>query len=336
MALFSIVVPIYKVEDYLEECIKSILDQTFVDFELILVDDGSPDSCPQICDKYVEIDKRVSVIHQQNAGLVVARKTGLSKCSGDYVINIDSDDYIDSELLEKVKGIIDEFGSPDVIAFDYQNVDEQGIKRDIVVNLPEEKLYIGDCKNDIEKELLYSYNMKSFSNTGNIVFSIWSKVIKRELIERYQYQVPNEIRNGEDVAVAIPCIMSAKSVYILHYVGYYYRCRSVSMVHTFNINEMKNYRVLLRYLQELHLSQFNKNITGYGFRQIVIQLIKACRALNKYTEFKEYANCSITSDLSLIICNYDSSGLAIKGRIVSWLIKNRRWWAFYEFFKHRF
>lgn len=333
MALFSIVVPIYNVEEYLEECIESILNQTYDDFELILVDDGSPDSCPQICDKFVGIDQRVTVIHQKNAGLVTARKTGLSKCSGEYVINVDSDDFVDNRLLEKIKCIVDEYDNPDVIAFDYQNVDERGKKCDIVKNVPEEKLYIGDCKKHIEKELLYSYNMKSFSNTGNIVFSIWSKVIKRELLEKYQYKVPNEIRNGEDVAVVIPCIIQAKSLYVLHYVGYYYRHRAASMVHTFNINEMENYSVLLHHLLELHLPEFNKNIIGYGFRQIVTQLIKACRAFNKYKEFKEYANGSITNDLSQVIDNYDRSNLKLKGKIVSWLVKKRKWCEFFVFFK---
>lgn len=98
---FSVIVPIYGVEKYLEECINSILSQTYTDFELILVDDKSPDSCPAICDLFAERDSRVRVIHKpQNEGLGFARNTGLSVALGDYVLFVDSDDKIESNLLE--------------------------------------------------------------------------------------------------------------------------------------------------------------------------------------------------------------------------------------------
>ena len=94
MPTFSIIVPVYNVEKYLTKCIDSILEQTFSDFEVILVDDGSTDNCGIICDQYVEKDDRIQVIHKKNEGLVCARKTGISKASGQYILNVDSDDYI--------------------------------------------------------------------------------------------------------------------------------------------------------------------------------------------------------------------------------------------------
>ena len=91
---FSVIIPIYKVEKYLPECVESVLKQTYTDFEVLLVDDGSPDSCPQICDDYASKDSRVKVIHKPNGGQADARNVGLEKASGDYVCYVDSDDYL--------------------------------------------------------------------------------------------------------------------------------------------------------------------------------------------------------------------------------------------------
>lgn len=96
----SIIVPVYNVEAYIDKCIKSILNQTFEDFELILVDDGSPDNCGKICDTYASLDQRIKVIHQNNSGLSSARNTGLKYSTGKYIAFCDSDDYIDARMYE--------------------------------------------------------------------------------------------------------------------------------------------------------------------------------------------------------------------------------------------
>ena len=90
--LISVIIPIYKVEKYLKSCVDSVLSQSYKNIEVILVDDGSPDSCPQICDYYKSLDKRIVVIHKNNGGLSDARNVGLSKANGDYVLFLDSDD----------------------------------------------------------------------------------------------------------------------------------------------------------------------------------------------------------------------------------------------------
>lgn len=98
--LVSIIVPIYKVENYLHRCVDSILQQTYSNLEIILVDDGSPDQCPQICDKYASIDSRIKVIHKKNGGLSDARNYALDIMKGDYVTFVDSDDYIANNMIE--------------------------------------------------------------------------------------------------------------------------------------------------------------------------------------------------------------------------------------------
>ena len=98
--LFSVIVPVYNIERYLEKCVDSILNNTYKNFELILVDDGAPDGCPRICDSYSEKDKRVRVIHKKNGGLVSARQAGIEIATGDYVVCVDGDDWVSENYLE--------------------------------------------------------------------------------------------------------------------------------------------------------------------------------------------------------------------------------------------
>lgn len=100
--LISIIVPVYKVEDTLDRCVKSITQQTYQNIEIILVDDGSPDRCPEMCDEYVLRDNRISVIHKENGGLSDARNTGLRAANGDYVMYVDSDDYIETDACKRL------------------------------------------------------------------------------------------------------------------------------------------------------------------------------------------------------------------------------------------
>lgn len=132
MPQFSIIIPIYKVEQYLSCCIDSVLRQTYRDYEIILVDDGSLDGCPQICGAYAREDGRITVIHQENAGLATARNSGIRKAKGQYLCFIDSGDWwSDSFFLENVS-IFLEKAHADVLAFGYTRIvdgEGGGIKR---------------------------------------------------------------------------------------------------------------------------------------------------------------------------------------------------------------
>ena len=106
--LISVIVPVYKVEQYLDECVQSIRKQTYTNLEIILVDDGSPDRCPEMCDDYAKQDSRIKVIHKNNGGLSSARNAGLEVMSGDYFGFVDSDDYIENQMYEILLKHIDE------------------------------------------------------------------------------------------------------------------------------------------------------------------------------------------------------------------------------------
>ena len=109
MLKLSVIVPVYKAEQYLKRCIDSILGQNYKNIELILVDDGSPDACPGICDQYQEKDERVIVFHQQNSGVAVARNSGMRIATGDYITFVDSDDYLpdDPTIYSKAISILE-------------------------------------------------------------------------------------------------------------------------------------------------------------------------------------------------------------------------------------
>ena len=129
---FSVIVPIYNVEKYLSRCIDSVLSQTFADFELILVDDGSPDNCPEICDKYAQKDHRIKVVHKENAGLGMARNLGVEVATGDFICFIDSDDFIEEECLNAMYSAAEE-NKVDLVICDYYKYFENGQKDHIAI-----------------------------------------------------------------------------------------------------------------------------------------------------------------------------------------------------------
>ena len=123
--LISVVVPVFRVEKYLERCVRSILSQTWRDIEVILVDDGSDDRCPLICDGFAGSDSRVRVIHKPNGGLSSARNAGIDAAAGEYLMFIDSDDYIEPEMAEKLYDALIESGA-DMSLCGYRCVGDDG------------------------------------------------------------------------------------------------------------------------------------------------------------------------------------------------------------------
>lgn len=125
MELISVIIPVYKVERYLEKCVKSVQNQTYRELEIILVDDGSPDTCPGLCDDYARQDPRIRVIHKENGGLSDARNVGLAAAQGSYIFFLDSDDYIREDALWRLWQVITAYQS-DAVVFQYRRVNEQG------------------------------------------------------------------------------------------------------------------------------------------------------------------------------------------------------------------
>lgn len=176
MEKISVIVPVFKVEKYLCRCIDSILSQTFTDFELILIDDGSPDNCGKICDEYAKKDSRIHVIHKENGGLSSARNAGLDVANGDYVVFIDSDDYIEPDLFQEGIVALKDFPKA-LVNYGFYVENDQGInKSTFILQLPN-TIFLND---EHEKTKLICNELTDYK----IPWSAWSKFYSRDVIEK--------------------------------------------------------------------------------------------------------------------------------------------------------
>ena len=218
---FSVIIPIYKVDEYLEECVDSIIHQTYESFEIILVDDGSQDKCPAICDRYAETDPRVRVIHKENGGLVSARQAGAKIAAGEYVCCVDGDDWIAPDYLEKMEAAIAEYDA-DVVCCNHYYAAADGNKKKNCIVPP--GLY---DRERIERELFPIL----LEDERNRYFpsSIWAKAIRRNMYCEEQAAVDSAVVIGEDRMVEIPCVYRSNCVVMLADCLYYYRVNMNSM-----------------------------------------------------------------------------------------------------------
>lgn len=215
----SVVVPVYNVESYLEQCISSILNQTMRDIEVILVDDGSTDSSGMICDNYANSDVRIIVIHQKNKGLIEARKKGVKSCAGEYVTFVDSDDFIDcNSYIQALKSMQKEI---DVICFDKISYTENG------KILRHSKFRDGYySKKDLIEVIYPEMIWNALDDTFGLDPSLCTKIIKKELlIKSYALLKETDFYYGEDSAIIYPLLKMANSLEIIHYAYYYHRQR---------------------------------------------------------------------------------------------------------------
>lgn len=225
--ILSVIVPAYNVENYIEQCILSICNQSYNDFEIILVDDGSTDSTGNICDIYAEKDPRIRVVHKLNGGLVSARKTGLSVAQGEYVVYVDGDDWIAKEMFEELLNCARN-EKVDVVISDFVSV--LGDQETLLTQNMEYGFYDKlKLTQDVYPYMLCGKEYFSFGFQP----SLCSKLFKRSLISKYQNEVDNRIRLGEDAACVYPLLLEAESIFYLKekYV-YYYRMRETSISHT--------------------------------------------------------------------------------------------------------
>lgn len=212
----SIIVPIYKVEKYLDECIQSILHQTFTDLELILVDDGSPDACPQMCDAIAEQDSRVRVIHQKNGGLSAARNTGIEAARGNWLGFVDSDDFVAPDFYEKLYNAAVN-ADADCAVCSVQLIHEDGSRMDTP---PQWKVYGGGYTGeDILKTITWQ------NNAPYLV--AWNKLYRREVFRTLRYPVG---RINEDVFVFAELFDTIKKVACVEQPLYFYRQRTGSIM----------------------------------------------------------------------------------------------------------
>lgn len=271
IAAISVIVPIYKIEDYLAQCIDSLLKQSFTNFELILVDDGSPDSCPQICDEYAKKDPRVVVVHKQNGGLLSARKAGLEKAKGKYISYVDGDDWVDNYYLDILYKLAEANDSDLVVTGHFREFDGK------IETIKPRTTAIYDA-NEIKSKILPNaiYNQR-FCEHGVSTY-VWNKLFKRALLEKVLYDVPNEIIMGEDAAITYAYLAITKSLTISRIPLYYYRQRHDSIVKSIENPKMEYYRLglLMNFLKSklqpvLDGKNLAQQLKYYLYSQILVR-----------------------------------------------------------------
>lgn len=223
-SLISVIVPIYKVQDYLKECIESIINQTYSDIEVILVDDGSPDRCPQMCDEWAKRDSRIRVVHKKNGGLSSARNAGLDVAKGEYISFVDSDDFICKDALENLYNRIKDdksIGITSGLIYRYQDGS--------INNFKDQWLCSKEIVIPSSEFLLETMSQKTS-------YTVWNKLYRRDVIGNTRFR---EGRNNEDTLFMYDlgkniAILNVCMVEIPHYV-YYYRYREDSICTTAKI-----------------------------------------------------------------------------------------------------
>lgn len=219
----SVIVPIYMIDRYVGICIESILNQTYKHIEVILVDDGSKDRCPEICDLYASKDSRIKVIHKPNGGLVSARKAGLRQSCGVYVTYVDGDDWIGPGFIEALVTAASVFGADMVCAGQTRNLFTKSVH---FSNPFPAGIYQGEKLIELWQSMM-SYG--SFYRPGISTY-VWNKLFKREIVMAPQLAVDNRISIGEDGAVTYPALLACKTVAVTDNVAYHYRQREDSML----------------------------------------------------------------------------------------------------------
>lgn len=223
----SVIVPVYRVEKYLPACIDSILNQTFTDFELILVDDGSPDRCPEICDETAKRDARVRVIHQANAGLSAARNAGIEIAHGEWLGFVDSDDYIAPQFYEKLYQTAQRTDA-DCVMCSVQNVDESGKPIDSALMRVADEVKTG-------QEVL----RKIGRDDATPYLTVWNKLYRRKLFNTLRYPAG---RQNEDTFIFAELFHQVQRAACVAEPLFFYRQRAGSIMHTAvttrNLDEM--------------------------------------------------------------------------------------------------
>ncbi len=221
--MISVIVPIYKVEQYLNKCLDSLVAQTCNDLEIVLVDDGSPDNCPAICDEYAKKDSRITVVHKENGGLISARQAGIQAAKGDYIGFVDGDDWVEPDMYQKITDSINKY-QPDIAMcqFVYNYDGKEEISK---YNFVREYYTREQIVQEIIPTMLFNGTYFHFGIYPNC----WSKVFKKDLLMPNLMAVDQCTTIGEDTSFTYPCLLDANSVCFVDDALYHYRINQQSM-----------------------------------------------------------------------------------------------------------
>lgn len=328
MPRISIIIPVYNVEKYITRCMDSIINQTFKDLEIILVDDGSPDNCPQICDDYARQDKRIVVVHQKNKGLGLARNAGLNIATAKYVTFVDSDDSIALDAMERIWNRL-ENSCADMCVFSYVNKADSGEENKKIIPVGET---VFEGRSILSVLLLGMVGAEpSYHRDTYIGMSVWKCAYLRKVLEDNKIRFISEREFiSEDIMFQIQALKYMKRVVTMTDPLYFYyeNASSDSLTKRYSEDKFKRYKKL--YLKELELlNNLELGKDGYNratrmflgnIRVCVKQICSNGRLSNKDKKRLIREICNDTEFIK-ITKNYPWNKNPIKQRIVIILLK---------------
>ncbi len=258
--LISVIIPVYKVEKYLEKCVDSVINQTYKNLEIILVDDESPDNCPKICDEYAKKDKRIKVIHKENGGVGSARNKGMEKAVGEYITFVDSDDWLEKNFIQEMLFIINKY-KVDYVTCGYYRVYEN--KKEIINGNLEE--IVIDSKEYVNKLL----------NVQNGYGFVHMKLIKKEKISSLRFE--EKLVVGEDALFNIQLCKNIEKIVIYNKPLYNYYFNTNSVVRKYNNEYCNNYLKSMIYMSEYIRKNYkSENVIQNLYNYIAYHVLLIC------------------------------------------------------------
>lgn len=323
----SVIIPVFRVEKYIRQCIDSVLNQTYANVEIVLVDDGSPDSCPQICDEYANLDNRVLVIHQQNEGVGYAREKGVVNSSGDYILFLDGDDWLDASTVEKCVHSVEANENTDMVVFSY--VKEMPDKS-APISLRSQA--IGEQSGTEYHRRLYGPIDEELRYPGSLdhVGVCWGKMYARKLAVEGRAFDLKVIGSAEDVLFNIYALRKCKNIVYLDESLYHYRKRTDSVSATYRPNLVKQWDKLFQEMEfsiqnldggeKCRIALSNRialSILGIGMNELASKVHNVVR---KISEIRMYIN----SDRYRKACSeFDAKSLPLPWKVLLFFSKQR-------------
>lgn len=327
---FSLILPCYNVEQYVERCVQSIIAQDYTDYEIILVDDGSTDQTPMICDALAEKYSFIRVIHKENGGLSSARNAGIDDAMGEYIWFIDSDDWIEPGALKQLF-YSSSNGRPDIVKFAHYRIESQ---KEFVPHNVEPGLYQGNA--GIEYLL-----RKGLSAAGHYCLSAWSHLYRRDFILLNQLRFVLERWIGsEDYLFNIQALFHVSCLQVISKALYNYEMRPGSLTQTYKGDLMNRYGTLYQELRKYHKSvEENQTIQRLIDRFFVWHLAIGTSLLQEYSRIKVGADVRRIrrnareilkrNDVQTAAKNSDRLGLGLRKNVQLWAIRCQAEWLFY-------
>lgn len=333
--LISVIIPVFNVEKYLKQCVDSVINQSYKELEILLIDDGSTDKSGTICDEYQHKDNRIKVFHKNNEGLGYTRNFGIKHSSGDYVMFLDSDDFISIDFVEK---LVNDLENVDLIKSGYIRFDENN--RETNTSYKDEKYITKNRIREFNSLILGSLPDRSDSLEMGVTASLY----RCDIIKNHSVQFPSERELiSEDLIFNMEFLKYAKKIKTVSYNGYHYRYNTNSLTRRYNPARFELCKKFYLFVNTL----IDKNDLDSGakirFKKMFFIYIRGCieqehPTISKkskkeiLTKIKEMCNDDVVTEC---INNYPVNKLKFKQKIFILLIKNRRYNLIFQLMKQK-